>query len=133
MSYNIDTFKVKKLEELKIPLASFFTNSRKDWHPKVTYERSYMSEGREKVLQQEVSLELSGGCSIKGTLEDEIFSVTEIDWHGEFSGTGMNWVLEPALKQSTGELIASCAWEGGDSVNRLIVKDGVVTWEDIEL
>lgn len=133
MSYNIDTFKVKKLENLKIPLASFFIHPREDWHPKVTYGRSYMSEGREKVLQQEISINVAESCSIKGTLENEILSVTEIKWYGECSGTGMDWVLGPALKESTGELIASCVWEGGDSVNRLIVKDGNVTWEDIEL
>jgi hypothetical protein len=59
----------------------------------------------------------------------EVNSVVE----GEGSGTAMNWIIEPALTESTGELTASCIWEGGDSINQLILKNGVVSWRDIEI
>jgi len=45
----------------------------------------------------------------------------------------MNEVLEPAFKDNTGKFIASCVWEGGDSINKLIVNGGAVSWEDIEI
>ena len=49
------------------------------------------------------------------------------------SGTTMNWILEPAFKDSTGRFVATCIWEGGDSVNRLIVDKGSVIWKEIDL
>lgn len=123
MSYNIDTFKLKKLENLKIPLASFYKHERKDFHPR-------------RINNDDGSLHLKFGESsyLDGSLDkNEVLSISKIDWCGEFSGTAMMDVLEPALEESTGELIASCVWEGGDSINRLVVKDGVVSWEEIEL
>lgn len=133
MSYNIDTFKLKKLENLKIPLNSFFVHPRKDWHPGCIYGSAFLSDSREQTLSQDITIALSESCYVKGSLADGVNTVSEINWTDEGSGTGMNWVLEPALKESTGELIASCIWEGGDSINRLVVKNGVVSWEDIEL
>ncbi len=59
--------------------------------------------------------------------------VTEIQCYGEGSGSTYRDVLLPALKEGKGTLIVSCVWEGGDSLSRLIVRDGVVTEEDIEI
>lgn len=122
MSYNIDTWKVKKLENLRVPLSSFFTNPRKDWHPTKEYDENGA-----------LTLSFGDGCEITGKVEDGILLVTSINFWGEGSGTSMNLILEPALKASTGELIASCVWEGGDSINQLIVKDGNVEWKNIEI
>ena len=33
MSYNIDTWKTKKLENLNIPISAFYKHQRDDWHP----------------------------------------------------------------------------------------------------
>lgn len=66
-------------------------------------------------------------------IEDEIFICKAINCSGEGSGFTMNEILEPVFKDSKGELIAVCVWEGGDSINRLIVKDGTVEWEQIEI
>lgn len=122
MSYNIDTWKVKKLENLRVPIASFFTNPRTDWHP----IKEYHEDGT-------LTLSLGEGCEIVGKVENKILIVSSIDFWGEGSGTNMSWILEPALKDSTGELVASCVWEGGDSINQLIVKGGNVEWKDIEI
>uniref|UniRef100_A0A6H1ZN20 Uncharacterized protein n=1 Tax=viral metagenome TaxID=1070528 RepID=A0A6H1ZN20_9ZZZZ len=122
MSYNIDRWKVKKLKNLCIPVLSFFTNPRKDWHP----EKEYDEEGI-------LTLSFGERAEIKGKVENKILLVSNIEFSGACSGTSMFWILEPALKDSTGELIASCVWEGGDSINRLIVKDGKVTWKDITI
>ena len=121
MSYNIDTWKLKKLENLSIPLASFFKHDRIDWHP----ESEYDENGTLTLTLME--------SIIKEKVENGIFHIEDIKIYGEGSGTGMNWIIEPALKDSTGELIASCVWERGDSINQLIVKDGNVMWHDIEI
>ncbi len=121
MSYNIDTWKLKKLDNLTVPLESFFKSGRKDWHPEKEYDENGV-----------LTLVFMDG-KIVGKVEKGIFRVRDIKIQGEGSGTTMNWIVEPALKDSTGELIASCVWEGGDSINQIIVKNGKVEWRDIEI
>ena len=70
---------------------------------------------------------------IVGTMQGGNLHVTDIQCSGEGSGTIMFHILAPALEKSTGELVAVCVWEGGDSIDRIIVKDGKVMREDIEL
>ena len=122
MSYNVDTFKVKKLSNLTIPLFAFFEHERSDWHP----EKEYDENGK---------LTLRCGCEqkITGSVDNNILKVESIDMSGEGSGTFINWILESALKKSKGNLEAFCVWEGGDCINKLLVNDGTVNWEDIEL
>jgi hypothetical protein len=128
MSYNISTFNLKKLENLQIPLRAFYKSSRKDWHP-------------ESRKNNDGSITLSGceGGGVTGMTADGgfpgnvILAVSDICICGEGSGYFMNEILEPALKESAGFLMASCVWEGGDSINNLIVENGNVKWEDIEI
>ncbi|OGC94111.1 MAG: hypothetical protein A2W25_12060 [candidate division Zixibacteria bacterium RBG_16_53_22] len=63
---------------------------------------------------------------------DSIF-VTSIECCGEGSGRCWSEVLMPTLEHSTGRLVAIQVWEGGDSITRLTVQDGVVKEEQIEL
>jgi hypothetical protein len=121
MSYNCDTFKIKKIKDLRIPLSSLHKHDRSDWH----LDRINNEDGSVTFVSCEVTM--------NGIIEDDTFVCKKIDCSGEGSGTTMNWIIEPALKDSTGELIASCVWEGGDSINKLTVKDGNVSWEDIEI
>lgn len=121
MSYNIDTWKTKKLVDLRIPLKAFFKHPRTDWHP-------------EKEFQEDNHLTLRFmNSKISGKLKDEILFVEEMKISGEGSGTEMDWTIEPALQESTGELIASCIWERGDMINQLRVKDGSIEWVGIEI
>ncbi len=66
-------------------------------------------------------------------LDGIIYHIDSIDCSGEGSGAVMHHNIEPALKDSRGTLIAVCIWEGGDSINKLTVKDGHVKWEAIYL
>lgn len=122
MSYNIDRWKTKKLNDLKIPLQAFYKHPRTDWHPVGVADETGL-------------LKLRCGCEqeILGVVKDGILEVASFDMHGEGSGTFYNWILEPALKESTGELEAVLVWEGGDSILRLTVKDGKVASEDVDL
>jgi len=124
MSYNVDTWKTKKLDKLTIPLEAFFRHERKDWHPKRV----------DNIDKNEVTLECGCGQEITGTLVDgKQLLVTKLDMAGEGSGTFINWIFEPALKESRGQLEALLVWEGGYSITRLTVKDGVVEQTDVEL
>lgn len=124
MSYNITDWNTKRLENLIIPLRAFYQHPRNDWHPQGMIQNPETNE-----------VELSCGCeqSIKGVLAGNQLLVTEIDMEGEGSGTFFSWILEPALRASEGELIAVLIWEGGDTIERLTVKDGDVKTERIEL
>lgn len=124
MGYNIDTWKTKSLENLIIPMSAFFKHSRTDWHPELHVEDAATGKAI-----------LECGCEqeIHGVLEDDKFKVTEFDMTGDGSGTFMEWILEPALSESTGYLKATLIWEGGDSIERLEVRDGQITKTPIEL
>ena len=131
MSYNIDTWQTKKIKDLKIPLNAFKLSNRKDWHPEIKImEPLILPEGIPVIMR---AGEDFGG--IKGFMDSDhkILTVTYIYITGEGSGGFMHYVMEEALKHSTGELEAVLIWEGGDSITRLIVKDGELTEEDIEL
>ena len=121
MSYNCDTFKTKVIKDFKFPVQSLYKHARTDWHP----ERENNDDGTVTFYNL--------GTELSGKIEGDIFHCESIDCSGEGSGTVMKWILEPAFKDSTGDLTASCVWEGGDSINRIIVKDGVVKWEDIDI
>ena len=121
MSYNCHTFKVKKIQNFRIPVQSFFKHSRVDLHPK-------------RINHDDGTVTFSfGEPSLSGKIENDIFICESIDVSGEGSGWIMAEILEPAFKASMGKLVASCVWEGGDSINRLIVFNGNVSWEDIKI
>lgn len=120
MSYNITKFKVKKIKDLKIPVASLYKHPRTDKHPDCTFSPyQFHFKGL--------------GFELSGIIKNGMIIVASIECIGEFSYYAMDWILEPAFKDSKGELVAVCIWEGGDSINKLIVKDGKVTWEDVEI
>ena len=126
MSYQIDTWKLKKLENFKVPYKSFFKHERVDWHPDVTIN----DDGTFTFT----SLDSEWNGEIWTHVDKEpVLEITSIDCSGEGSATIMDWTLEPAFKDSQGTLIASCVWEGGDTINQLTVIDGKVEWEDIEI
>jgi len=125
MSYNIDTWKTKKLDNLVIPLQSFYEHERKDCHPSQP----------EIVDAETMEVELECGCeqTINGILQDGFLKVTKLSMSGEGSGTFKSWIFDEALKKSTGYLEAVLIWEGGDSITRLIVDDGNLSEEEIEI
>jgi|GEM_PF-2500245 len=121
MSYNCDTFIMKKIKNFIFPVDSLFKSDRSDWHPK-------------RVNHDNGTTTFSfGEPSISGKVEGEMFLCSEVDCCGEGSGFVMNEILEPAFEDSVGTFIASCVWEGGDSINRLTVQNGNISWEDIEI
>jgi hypothetical protein len=124
MSYNIDTFKVKQLKDLVIPVSSLYEHQREDLYPTKMFSKENDSWVRFQFMES---------CFIEGPVINDAIHVRSIDWCGEGSGNDMHDILEPALKNSTGVLIASCVWEGGDSINQLRVENDKVEWVDIEI
>jgi hypothetical protein len=124
MSYNIDTFKVKQLKDLIIPVPSLYTHPRKDHHP-----TKMLSEDNDSWMR----FQCMESCFLEGPVIDNAIHVKAINWRGEGSGNDMTEILAPALESSAGVLVASCVWEGGDSINQLRVENGKVEWVDIEI
>lgn len=125
MSYNISSWKTKKMENLVIPVDSFYKHKRTDWHP-----------GHPVIINSEtmeVEMECGIEQSIKGILKDGMIHVTELEMDGEGSGTFRSFILDGALKESKGEMEAVLIWEGGDSITKLTVKDGVLEEIKIDL
>ena len=128
MSYNIDTWKTKRINNLEIPMSAFSDGIREDWLPKIA---GGMSDSGKEIVR----ILLCEGGGIGGTLSDnkKWINVISISMYGEGSGTAKSAILIPALKKSVGELEAVLVWEGGDSITRLISKNGEITEKPIEL
>ena len=128
MSYNIDRWITKKLDNLIIPLAALYDESiREGWKPDKP-----VIESTDNGIK--VSIYLCEDGEIEGELlPDNMLAVTRIKVRGESSGNIFYEVVEPALRKSTGKLEAVLIWESGDSISRLKVLDGVVTQEQVEL
>jgi hypothetical protein len=122
MAYNVDTWKTKKLKDLRLPVASLFKSERKDWHP----NRREQPDGT-------VRFSVCEDVFIIGRLDGDVLVVSNICARGEGSGTALQLVIEPALADSRGTLVVRRVWEGGDSIDELTVVDGEVKSEAIEL
>lgn len=116
MAYNVTTWKTKELENLQIPVASLYKHENPDRE----------DEGVTSVFSW-------GEASITGVVEGDCLKVTDVDISGEGSGHALRLIFEPALADSRGRLVATRIWEGGDSIDRLTVVDGVVTTESVEV
>ena len=116
MSYNVTHTKVKEIEDFRIPI-SMLTQAEVEFDPEaVMYCFSF------------------GECSnIYGKKEDAVLIVDKLEWYSEFSGTAYRESLLPAFKQSTGIFEAVFIWEGGYEIERVIVVDGEVKEEQIDL
>jgi hypothetical protein len=117
MSYNIDTWRTKKIEALTIPMDAFLV------------------DGFDIRMTGASSVRIGGGSDlfkIEGQLVSGNVVVEKIYNIGEGSGHFANTLLD-ILRKSTGYLEAVLVWEGGDSITRLIAKDGEVTEANIEL
>lgn len=110
MSYNVDTWKTKRLEGLIVPLKAFFRHERSDWHPKIA------ASGHS--VPRLVRLDCGCDQSIDGQLDNDMLAIEVIDMAGE---------------ESTGILEAILIWEGGESIERLSVFGGKITREEIDL
>lgn len=129
MSYNIDTWKTKECTDLKILRTALYdlnadlTRGRWNLKPPVVN----IDDGS-FVINSE-PLHMSGFMKPN----DPYFYVSEINLSNEGSGTFYHNILLPALKQSTGRLIATLVWEGGDSITKITAINGVILEEKIEL
>ena len=69
---------------------------------------------------------------IKGIIENNAFIATELEyWSGDGSGYLYSDVLIPLFEEFKGTLEAIVVWEGGDSIKRLNIHDGVVEETEI--
>lgn len=122
MSYNIDTWKTKELRNLRIPMSA------------LSYEEDYLKHPRLDI--QTGILTFAGravGFVLQGVQAGLWFDVDALTCYGEASGTMYDYLKKTILSQSTGVLVAVLVWEGGDTIERLTVRDGVIAEEPIEL
>lgn len=122
MSYNIDTWKMKELRDFRIAMTALCPIEDYLEEPRLNVETGILTfHGR------------SEGFELCGKQEGDTLIVESIKNRGEASGTMQEYLVDQVFPHSTGYLCATLIWEGGDSVERLVVKDGVVTSEEIEL
>lgn len=125
MSCNINTWKNKKIENLKIPIGEFYKHERKDFHPSQPTVTNFET--------MEVTIKNCGQGKMIGILKDGILQVT--DFSGiESDGSNIFYnILKEALKKSTGFLQIRTIWEGDSEVYELISNNGIITENKIEI
>ena len=124
MSYNIDTFKLKKVR-LILPIDIKF-NKYAEWLDREGAVAN-LAKGTWSVNDNGEGFEMHGKVTKKG------LEVTKVECWGEGSGGCYHEILLPLFEDYKGDLEAICIWEGGDSISQLSIKNGVVTERDIDL
>lgn len=127
MSNNIESWKTKKLENLAIPLSALYGDEDAYWNP----DKPEIEGIEDNEIRVSIHVCEDGDITGRIRLDNTIF-VDSIKLRGESSGHMFFYTVEPALHKSTGILEAVLIWESSD-ITRLIVHDGQVTQENIEL
>jgi len=124
MSYNIDTFKLKKVR-LILPLNIKF-NKYAEWLD----EKGAIANLADATWAVNEDGE---GFEMRGNVTKQGLEVVGVSCWGEGSGHVYEDVLLPLFKDYKGDLEAICIWEGGDSITKLSIKNGVVTEKEVDL
>jgi len=119
MSYNIDDFKIIKLENFRIAVKDFDKTVFKK--PKINLETNEIS----------FKSNFCEVCKFDGILIDGFVELNKISIYGESSGHFMATIGDNLLKKSTGTLIARLVWESGDSVEKVTIIDGIEEKEEL--
>lgn len=122
MAYNVTAWNTKEIRDLKWSMGEFKRLMDENGHGFGVH----ISTAGIKLSMTEMSY-------IVITATESVVDVSEISLSGEFSGRLCLEVIEPLLAKSTGTLIASRVWEGGDHIDKLTSIEGVVTVEPIEI
>ena len=126
MSYNIDTFKLKKLH-LILP-NDFSIQSFEKEHRKLGFCDRFEVNGSEWTFNDDgEGLSMSGDIAKSGE-----FIVRLLDCSGEFSGIDYETLLKPLVKLY-GAIHCVTVWEGGDSICDLKINEGKAVEKEIEL
>ena len=122
MSYNIDTWKTKELRNFRIAMESLH------------YKEDYLDHPTQDITTSILTFTgRAEGFELRGAQNGPWLDVDSIELHGEASGTMHEYLKDAIFPHSTGLLHAVLVWEGGDTIERLMIKDGVVEEEEIEL
>lgn len=118
MSYNIDNFKIKEIENFRIPIKEF---------DKIVFRKDFDFDTNEIKIESDYCEE----CEFEGIVKDGIIELSKMTICGEGSGHFMATIGEALLEKSTGKLVARLIWEEGDSVENLMVENGIIDREKI--
>ena len=116
MSYNITSVKHKELN-LKVPLTFILD---KEVMGDIWYKGLKVHNNRFELLFDE------DGTEIKGEMiDDKTVKITEFDASSSyFLTTSVPEIITELCKKYKGSVKMTVVWEGGDSVQRIEIKDG---------
>lgn len=120
MSYNISDWKTKELSSFQIPISALLECDDMD------------SPIFDDTTGLQIFMGLSEGFELRGEESGGRLLVDHIEYWGLASGRNFD-DLKAIFKASKGTLVAILTWEGGDSIERLVVRDGSITQESVEL
>lgn len=142
MSFNITTWKTKRIENLVISLRKLYDVPKdllaSGWSVSdPTLNMRHLTQEGNIVLTITSDVDLPEKFTIRGQLRELLrakearFLVQEIRLEGEGSGTFWHRILGPTLEDSTGLLEALLVWESGTSVDYTTFTDGKQTTRNL--
>ncbi len=141
MSYNISGWKLRSIH-LALPLTFDFqtwVRSQPDLD-----ERGYTNYGKLWCIEEQDTAVIQTNLAaqtwkleicnqeLSGVIDDDALIVTALDWRGDSSGYLYSDILLPLFRAFQGALEAIVIWEGGDTIKRLSIRDGVVEDKEME-
>lgn len=124
MSYNLDNFRVVKVDNFRI------NPQRLDSMADAGALDMYKYDNGRWTIQ--FAFPEVGEMEGRRVNENGVFVVESIQLYGGGSGLFMSETLEPLLAEdSAGYLEAILVWEGGDSLQRMTVRDGQIDYRNL--
>ena len=123
MSYNIDTWKLKKVD-LILP---------KGFNMETFSERAFgQIEVNSNLEDWEYNWD-DEGLGIKGKITNKGLEVTDIQCRGEGSGNDYYDLLVPLVQKFNGYVEAGTVWEGGDTIAKITIDKAGEHSEEVEI
>lgn len=149
MSYNITAWRTKEIDGLRFRLTDAMEMMPKDmidrgYEPPVLTCEAHMEVPTQITsplqiipfvdVESPATIRVAGDCLVmNGKIDAEgVFWVNALGMTGEGSGHVCEFYLMPLLAKSSGKLRARLVWEGGDSIEKLRVVDGMIKSKNLE-
>ena len=123
MPYNISNFKLKSVS-LILPM---------DFKIKAFSHRVWHEIAVDVVVNEWGYNENGEGFQMNGEVTEAGLIVTNLNCYGEGSGADYHELFVPLFQKFGGDLEAIVIWEGGDSIKKLSIIQGIVTETKIEI
>lgn len=123
MTWNISNIKAVKLQDFKLNIQAI--------RDEIIIQKGIIELSDFKIFNN--TLTFFDTLEIEGKIQGGLLEVTRFGLTGDRSGTIWRDILLPSFRSSIGSLSFVLIWEAGEEIERVVIKDGTVSSEEIVL